>query len=306
MADLSQVMDTLATLLTNVLYPVQPPVAGQCVLGFDVIVGSGWPDDQELNAVLTRGEGFVSLYPVDGERNTTTWEYSEQEVDGRGNPGCTLVYDVPSNAITVSVSGLTADDVIGVAYANVPYTFALTPDMTPASIAAMIVAALPQGAAKAVDNVVQFPVYDGSDVYDANELYMPTPQTLLDLPIAVVTGRNGWSMLNVGSIEKRIRATVWAPDTMSRDALAGQVIETISANSFLNVPANNGTAIEQVNMRYGGSGNWSDKPENAGGYMRSLTALVSFQTTVYTRAYAILFGNTPVNAMNFGPLIGAT
>lgn len=75
MADLSDVTDTLKTLIAGILYPVAPtaPNEKSPVAGVPVRIQVGWPTPEALKSDKACERSCVSLYPLPGERNTTRY-----------------------------------------------------------------------------------------------------------------------------------------------------------------------------------------------------------------------------------------
>lgn len=96
MADLSDVTTALKTLVAGILYPAGPPAANDVsAAGVIVRVVEGWPEKQQLDAMLKAGKAMVSVFPTDYERviqqmTTNDWVETERkeatytlEVDGQ-------------------------------------------------------------------------------------------------------------------------------------------------------------------------------------------------------------------------------
>ena len=298
-------MEALKTLTTDALYPNVPAVAGGSTVGFDVLIGIGWPDDTELLQTLTAGNAFIGIFPLDGERNTTVWEYAEQEVP-RPPPGISAAYDF--DTATLTFAGVAnAGDVFGIAFAGTGYTLAFTAGQTAAQCAAFVAASV--GAAYVLASAVLFggaPVTFGGALVTFGAIqHVIANGPVIDLQGGITpqiaTGNNGQTMRNVGSIERRIQLQMWTFDQPSRDTLFAALIAVVQDTQFLLIPAPNSAAIEAARLSYSSS-TWSDKPQNAGGYARAMIVLVDFQTTIYQTAYQILFAGLNLNNVHYGPL----
>ena len=271
MADVSDVLDALQTIVDNSIYPTRPPVAGQAVTGCDVQIGVGWPDEAEITEATSAGKAIVSIYPLDGEKVSVEWEQAEQEVP-RPTPGMTA--QLFGNVISLA-GQLNPNDVIGIVWEGKGYSVTATTVLNVSST----IAALAQHMGNAVQTT--------------------TANTLTLVPaydIRVVVSNNGYSVTAVGSIERRIQFTIWSYDQPSRDKVFTALMNIIRRTSRFAVQL---TAAETVTLRYSGA-TWSDKAQNAGAYMRTLIATAEFQTTVYDPAYAILFPDVVVNGIAAG------
>ncbi len=255
MADIVSVVQALQDFIVSTFYSVLPPVAGQSVIGSDVEVGDGDPDEIELKDALLAGHVFIAIIPTGGERDTTRFEEIEEEV-ARLPPGMSAVI----SGQTITFAGVAnAGDCVGVNIGGVNYTFELMLNETATQLANAVVAAI------------------------VNTTVVGAVVSFNNIPLVFIS-TNGQSVKNVGNTERLVQFTLWAQDQQTRDK-AGSLLEAnIRDNPFIYT----GAAQEAIRMKYASS-MYNNKPQDAGGYMRVIRVTLDYPATKYTPAYAVLF-----------------
>ena len=91
MADVSEVLTTIAELISNILYP--DGVDAPCVVaGVDVVVYPGWPVPDQLDLDMEAGNvAHISVFPrLSEERNTTKHPKGWQTLSNNGTTGVSI------------------------------------------------------------------------------------------------------------------------------------------------------------------------------------------------------------------------
>lgn len=97
MADLSDVLNTLVTMVGSAVYPngtSQPSVAG-----VDVSIFPGWPVRNKLDDEMKAGRAMVSVYPTNKEKDVTKFQRVFQQVSVTPE---TIIGTVVGNVVTLS------------------------------------------------------------------------------------------------------------------------------------------------------------------------------------------------------------
>lgn len=149
MADLSDVLNTLVTMVGEAVYPngtSQPSVAG-----VDVSVFPGWPVRNKLDDEMKAGRAMVSVYPTNKEKDVTKFQRVFQEVSVTPP---TIVGTVVGNVVTltgtvtVPQSVMIVVDGVGYSY-QVLITDTLTDIVTGLSL--LIPGSIPSGTSLSVN-----------------------------------------------------------------------------------------------------------------------------------------------------------
>lgn len=260
MADISDVTDTLAGIITGLLYPngtASPPAVRT-----NTRVEVGWPVPEQIQTDLANtivGNALdlpictVSIYPLPTERNTTRhlpiWQPATLNT-----PTLTLT----ASGQTVTVGGtipLITNPHNAAIFANgIPYVYAVQPADTLNSIAAALAALI----------AVAIP---GSS--SAGPLVTLPAGALLG---AVRIGVTGTSMLEVARQEKQIQIVIWADSPDHRSAIAKIIDPALKAMTFIALPDLTAGRIRYVGNRE------SDNAEKQGIYRRDLMFTVEYGT----------------------------
>jgi len=139
MADLSDVVNTLAQMATAAIYP--NGTTAPSVAGVTVTTASGWPQPLQLQPILDAGNAMFTVFPMPGTEASST----------RFLPQMTPLTAIPPAALTLTVSGnrITVGGAIRpgeAACASVnyqAYSYGVTAADTLQSIAAALAAKIP-------------------------------------------------------------------------------------------------------------------------------------------------------------------
>lgn len=140
MADLSQVRDTLKSILTAAIYPTGTANPSAILNGSTPIpcaLLAGWPLKDQLQQDLAAGVATVSIYPVPGmEKNTSRFPRQWTQLVG---PVTTTTAATTSTTVTFGGTVMTPQNVAVIAN-NQAYLYAVQSGDTLASIAAALAA----------------------------------------------------------------------------------------------------------------------------------------------------------------------
>lgn len=251
MADLSDVSNALVALASQALYPSgtgQPSVAG-----VGVKVYGGWPLPEQLDADLRAVPtvGHVSVWPRDGDRNTTRFNADWQQPTA---PATTVTATVSGQQVTIGGAAAVGQNVAVVANGQA-FIYAVQANDTPASIAtalaALIVAAI-------AGTTSAGPV-----------LTLPNTARIG----AARVGGTGSVIRELRRQERQFQLSIWTNTPASRDAIAQPVDVALAAVTFLTLP--DGSAAR---LRYHGAC-VIDTLQKQGVYRRDLIYTVEYATT---------------------------
>jgi len=246
MADISDVSVSLASLISQTLYP--NGTAAASVPGFMVTVMHGWPSQDALDTALRAGRAVVSVFPTDIERNTTRymkdWHVSVPPVQ-------TLTATLAGQTITIGGTVTTPQNVM-VMVGGIPYVYAVQASDTLTGIATGLAALIP--GSSSLGPVITCPA--------------------LSMPTAARVGAGGTSLQIVRNQERVMMLSVWANSPAHRDAVAQPIDLALAQISFL-------TMSDQTQARiiYRGS-RIDDSQQKAKLYRRDLNYSVDYATTV--------------------------
>lgn len=274
MADVSDVMASLASLCSQIVYPngtAQPSVAG-----VKVAVRRGWPIPAQLDADLAAKVVNVSVYARADERNTS--RYMTRSADVVANaPTLTIV--AAGNVVTIggAMPSPFAPHNIAVVVNGKPYTYAVQASDSVASIATALASAI---------------AIDVPGTASAGPVITVASGVSVD---AARVGAAGQGVRETRRQERTFQITVWADVPASRDAVAKPIDAALSDTKFITLP--DGTGGRLI---YKGSP-MSDDLEKAKLYRRDLLYTVEYATTVIDEAFEIVAIEETVSA-NGGPV----
>lgn len=274
MADLTDVENSLVSLIAQTLYPngtAQPSVAG-----VDCIVYAGWPTASKLDADLITGKTHVTVFPTATERNTTRYQ---KEWQTKAVNAATLTLAIAGQAVTVGgamPSPFVAHNLAILASGKL-YTYAVQATDTLTSIATALAALL----------AVDFP-----GATSAGAVITCPVACHLD---AVRVGTSGTSIRELRRQERVFQITVWSDTPAHRDAVVQPVDVALAGRQFLTLA--DGTAARLI---YKGSP-ITDSNQKAKLYRRDLMYTVEYATTQTATDHQIVgaqsnFTDTPTGA----------
>lgn len=264
MADLSDVEQTLVSLLSAALYPNG---AGTIAANGAVNrVYRGWPEAAALDADLASGCVNVTVFPEAGGRNTTRGLNEWLDL-ARTAP--TLKAAVAGNAVTFSGSA-DPGQLVGILADGASYVHPTGPNETPALVAADLAALMRE------DRIV---LLSGSSVV------VPGAARLLARVVAAQP-----AMMQTRRQEQRFRISCWCPDPVLRDATSAIVDAALAQLAFIALPDGSAGRI-----RYHG-GTVRDEAEAAFLYRRDLIYTVEYPTTTVASLPRMLFGDLTLHS----------
>ncbi len=247
MADLADVMNALVAAVDRVLYPNGD--AAPSLLGTPFRIYPGEPVPDQLDADLAAGTINVSVFPLDGEINTTRFPPDWHQATP---PAVTLAAAVAGNTVTLSGSVSTPQN-LALLVDGKSYVYAVAAADTLATIAAALAALVSadQGASSA-----------------GPALTIPGAHR-----IVARAGGAGTSIREVKRQLRRFRISFWCSDPNARNAAAAPVDAALGGTTFLTLA--DGTFGRLV---YHASP-LVDKAEKAALYRRDLVYSVEYGTT---------------------------
>jgi hypothetical protein len=265
MADLSDVETALAEFISAVLYPSGVPSPGQwpdSIIGAPVRVLRGWPIADVLDTDIAAGRCQASVMPVSGQtRNTTRYEL--QPSIAVGVP--TLTASVSGQTVTFAgassasqVAGILAGGAFGT-----PYTYRLTANDTPSTVAVAFAAAIPGAASSGA--TVTLP---GS--------VQPVARVVADSTATTEQQRQ----------EQTFRMSFWSPTPVLRDALCSAIGNAFAPIRWIPLPDSSSGLL-----RYRSSYT-DDVPAKAALWRRDLAYSVEYATFSTETVPCLLFGIT--------------
>ena len=264
MADQSDVETALVSAIAAAIYPNGTGVSS--VLGVTARVYRGWPNGAALDADLAAGNVNVTVFPVEGARNTTRWPY-----EWRATPApATLTATVAGNAASFAGNAATGQ-LAGLLVGQKSYVHRTRAGDTPELVAALL------GSAVAADMPV---LVAGATV------------TIPGAPASVArTAADAAASLELRRQEQGFRITCWCPSPALRDAAATRVDAALSASRFIAL-ADGSTG----RLRWSGSA-VQDRSQDAGLYRRDITYSVDYPTTQNQAQPCMLFGDLALGGL---------
>ena len=275
MADLGDVMNVLASMVSGALYPNGAPgsptgvgtlfdglpvgASGTSIAGPLTSIYPGWPNPQQLDKDLKLGIVHVNVYPWKQDRNTTRY----MEVWQITTP--------PAPSISASVAGnvVTLEGVpspqqnIAVLVNRSAFTYQTVQSDTLSSVAASLAAIIGRA-------------IPGATAIGAN-IFLPGTARIA----AARVGTFGTGTKGIRNQERIFQVGIWAGAPSLRDAVAQVVDPAISSVRFLNLP--DGFAARII---YHGS-LLNDSEQKMGIYRRELLYSVDYATTVSEQEWQI-------------------
>lgn len=208
MADVSDVYNTLADWISNLLYP--NGIASPSVLSYNGApvkfrIYPGWPVTANLNSDLAAGIVNVNVYPRPEEVNVSTlpsdWEVTEA-------PTPTLTASVSALAVTLGGTP-TAGEVVTVFYDGTAVAYTVSSSDTLASIAS------------ALSSLISGSFVSGSTVTLPARSY--SVSATVTAPVTAI--------YDVKEQRRTFQIVVWAPSPILRDQVA-QYIDSYLGNTY--------------------------------------------------------------------------
>lgn len=192
MADLSDVINVLATLASVALYPngVSQPSAA----GVTVAVVPGWPIPKQLDEIIAAGNAMVSVYQMTGMGKNTN-RFLGDDDSQNVIPIAKLTLTVFGNTVTVGGT-INPGEAATVRVNYLPYSYAVkqgdTVDTIAASLAALIPGASTSGYIISINGAFEI-------------------ETAVSVPVSM--------QQEIGRQSQVFMITAWAPTPAARDAI---------------------------------------------------------------------------------------
>lgn len=254
MADISDVQNTLVTLVANAVYPngtSQPSVSGS-----DIRIFAGWPIPANLDADLAAGKANVSIYATNIERVTTRFDMSWQELS-INTPTLTAIVDSSGTRVTIGGTAATSQSVM-IILNGTGYAYAVQINDTLNSIATNTAALIP--GATVSNNVITV-----SNAYS----------------LIARIGVTGTGIRELKRQERVFWIITWAPTPSARDIIASAIDVALSAT--IRIALLDGY---YARLRYIGT-TPTDDIEKENLYKRSLSYAVEYATTQTETEYSV-------------------
>jgi hypothetical protein len=251
MADLSDVSNTLVSLIAATLYPNGP--SKPSALGIDVRVFSGWPLPAQLDEDLDKGLCEVSVYPRPENRNTTRYMDQWQQASISAQ---LLSLTVTGQTVTVAgtIPPSSNPHNLAVFVNGIPYVYRVLATDTLVSIAAALAALM----------VVAVP---GTTSMGATVLL---PAAARVGPARV--GVTGTGALEIRRQEQLFQIGIWAPTPEKRDSVAKSVDVMLAGTRRFTLPDQSSCRLIWKNSLQ------SDQLQKANLYRRDLFYTAEYPT----------------------------
>lgn len=220
MADALDVSNTLVGMISGALFP--NGTSQPCIAGVPVIVYAGWPDPDTLDADMQgmnnnvpTARVHVSVYPSPNAKRTTKYR-NEYMTPVSSNPA-TLTLTVNANTVTIGGTVSTPQNVgllVGGYQAQLPYTYAVQPTDTPATVASALAALIPGASSSGV--VVTCP--DGAVIQNA------------------IAGGTATLQAEVRRQKRNWQISVWSGNPTAREWVASVIDNMFAQVKFINLP----------------------------------------------------------------------
>lgn len=266
MADISDIQDAIAAIVSAAMYPhgIGQAPAVLCPM---VRIYAGWPQSSALDKDMRTKAVNVSVFGEPGGKNTTRYAREWREITRQEN---TITATVASNTATLSGTVATPQNVG--AYVNGRlFAYAVQPGDTLTTIATALAALI---------NAVM-PASSSGAVISANGLQQ------------IVVGRSGVLARETRRQEKRFRVSVWAPTDELRRA-AGRIVD--DAISPLDQLALIDGSYGRVSFAYS---NDVDEGQEALIYRRDIVFSIDYPTLQFTDGTAVLGSTLGISAYYF-------
>jgi hypothetical protein len=233
----------------------------------------GWPLEAQLDTDLLAGITNISVFPSPGmARNTTRYfrQYSDVLT-----PNATFTASVSGNTVTFGGSVTNNTQVVGVGYPPIAYTYRLSPSDTPAGVAAIFAAHIPNTTAA------------------GPAITISTTLTITAMVLADTT-----ALLETRRQEQLIRVSVWAPDPATRDLVFSTVDGYLSNVRMIEAPDGSFTGP----IWYRGC-HVDDAPSKERLWIRHGNYAVDYPTTLQQEFPRVMFQgyiNQPINQLMSG------
>lgn len=269
MATISDVQDSLATLIVSILYPAPAPAAS--VLNYPVKVYPGWPSPEQLDLDLADSPAksgrptaaHVSIYPLPGERNVSRFQ-------GKRQPRAVKAptYGLTSGGQALFITGAAPSPYfaqnLAVTIGGSLYVYQATAGQTPAEVAGGLLALI----------AVDIP----SASLSGASITLPSTAHIGRMMVGTV----GETIREVSRQEKQFQISVWSSNPVSRAAIADFIDPVLKDTPSLTLA--DGSVGR---LLYHGSRE-DDFAQKQRIYRRSFIYMVEYATTIIEQATQIV------------------
>ena len=261
MADISDVLDAIATIVSAACYPSGTSVAS--ITGNQITIGQGWPIPTDLDAAFKAQppQSYVSVFPMAGAANVEQVT-ADPVVIVAPVHGMSASIDATGLIVTVTGSPNVGEYLTIETNNDKAYSYAAVQGDTLAtvcaSLAALIAADWPGTSSSGGVITLSGPTY-----------------------VTVRIGAPGTMGEIIHRQKHQIMVTVWAPTPTDRTTIGAAVDVALKNNLRIMLP-DTSAAILTANTT-----NFIDDGENAGEYRRDLTYIADFFTINQYTAYEV-------------------
>ncbi|MEA2738517.1 MAG: hypothetical protein QOH05_1824 [Acetobacteraceae bacterium] len=263
MADISDVEQAIADIVTSILYPAGSLQAS--IIGVLCRVYRGWPNAATLNADLSAGVVNVTVI-TDNDSGRTTTRYLPEWQSISAVPGMAA----STVSQTIRISGAPAlGDLVGALIDGKPYVYRVQVGDTAGLIASNLAQLIQTNRPATAQGFT-------TTVPGARSIVV---RVVCDHPSSFESRRQ----------EKDLRIVCWCPTPSIRDSVASAIDLALTQISFLGLPDNTNARMTYANTKS------SDQAQNALLYRRDLIYTVEYPTITVDFLPSMLFGASDIN-----------
>jgi hypothetical protein len=263
MADISDVEQAIADVITTILYPAGSSQSS--IIGTLCRIYRGWPNSGTLNTDLNTGAVNVTI-SADNDSGRTTTRYLPEWTTTPAEPGS--IASAENQTLTIAgTPGL--GDVVGAMIDGVPFTYRVQAGDSPDLVAA---------------NLGQSIRSIRTANLQGNTIIVPGAASVI---VRVVC--DGETTFESRRQEKDLRIACWCPTPMVRDAVAAAIDGAINQAGFLSL-----SDATEARIVYRNTASY-DQAQNALLYRRDLIYTVEYATITKIEQPSMLFGASALN-----------
>lgn len=282
MSDLSDVENSLVTLIASTLYPSGP--SNPSITGFPARVYRGWPNSDKLDLDLRAGNSHVTVIEAAGYSRLTGGYIDNTPLDVPGVP--TLTATVNLNTVTIGGTA-GAGQLVGLMVAGASYAYSLTGGDTLTTAATALAALVNAGPLVEVPG--NPPTWVASPQVISASSAGPVITLATTLTIVARTGARGTSQVRPRWQCQGVKITAWTPTFTARDAICSALDAVLSNTPWLALPDNQQARLEWRNSYS------DDVTQRELLWRRDLLYTAQFATSITTPAYPLLFPEASLN-----------
>lgn len=280
MADVLDVMNTLATQIAGYVYPNGTGQAS--VTGGSINIFAGWPLPDQIDGDMPQGIADVSIFPVPNVEQNTTRYKPAQKVMSVVEPTLTLM--ASANVVTVGgamPSPFTPHN-LALLLGGTPFIYSVQSTDTLTSIATGLATLLAA-------------VYPGT-TSSGPVITLPAGS----VPIVARVGTTGTVTTEWERQKQLFQITVWAPDPGTRGTIGAAIKTALSQIAFLTMPDGYGARIQYRRNAL------SDETQRVRTYRRDLFYEIEYATTVTQQLATVVATKVTFETQTGVPIITRT